>query len=52
MVELIKGGADVDEADKDGTTTLMQAASKGYVKIVRELLRAGANPNATNKVTA
>jgi ankyrin repeat protein len=40
---LIKSGADVSAAGKDGGTALMLAATSGDAEIVKELLSAGAN---------
>lgn len=41
----IKGGADVNAVEPDGTTALMLAAQDGHVSIVAELIKCGANVN-------
>ena len=38
-------GADVNQADNDGDTPLMYAASNGYVQCVKELIAVGADVN-------
>lgn len=43
---LLKGGAPIDGADKDGRTALMLAAEHGHFAVVRLLLDRGANPSA------
>lgn len=45
---LIKRGASISRADRDGNTPLHLAVIKGNVKIVRLLLDAGALPDAKN----
>jgi Ankyrin repeats (3 copies) len=47
---LVKGGADVNASlDLDGTTPLIMAVQKGYVRMVEILLQLGANVNAKNR---
>lgn len=46
---LAKGNADVDQADKEGSTPLMIAAYNGYLAKLDALLLAGANPDLINK---
>jgi ankyrin repeat protein len=43
---LLAHGADVKAKDQDGLTTLMAAATQGYVKYVSALLKRGLDPNA------
>ncbi len=45
-IDLIRGGADVDERDGGGATALIWAAHRGDEELVRRLLRAGADPKA------
>ena len=50
MAALIKAGADPNRADSDiRVRPLHTAAGEGHVRIVRRLLRAGANPNVRVK---
>ena len=42
---LAEAGVDVNCPDEGGWTPLFWAAQRGYLECVRELLRAGANPN-------
>ena len=44
---LIDAGADVNAANEDGDTALMNAACNGHVEIAKHLLEAGADINAT-----
>ena len=46
---LVKGGVQVDEKldDLGGITALMLAAAGGHVEVIKELLAAGADPNAS-----
>ena len=46
---LIKNGADVNETVMDGNTALHAAAFLGYDDIAKELLKADADPTATNR---
>lgn len=46
---LLDAKADVNHADQTGNTALMEAAQKGYLKIVERLIQAGAQVNAQNK---
>ena len=46
---LLGRGADVNAADRDGWTPLMEAASKGHAAVVRLLLDAGADASARSK---
>jgi ankyrin repeat protein len=46
---LLKGGADVNAADKDGATALHKATQIGDVELVQLLLGAGADVNARTK---
>ncbi len=46
---LIEAGADVNEADSDGTTPLMYAAWQGEVELLRILINAGAKVNEVSK---
>ena len=48
--KLIDAGACVDDTDDDGRTALMEAAAKGCVETVQELLEAKANPNKEGSV--
>ena len=41
--ELLRGGASIDQADKDGATPLFIASMLGHLEVVRELLTAGAD---------
>ena len=47
---LLAEGADPNSKDKNGRTSLMEAASGGYTDTVRALLHAGADVNATDMV--
>jgi predicted LPLAT superfamily acyltransferase len=42
---LLRGGADVNKAKKDGTTPLFMASQKGHCDVVEALLRGGADVN-------
>jgi ankyrin repeat protein len=44
---LLRGGAAVDEKNALGMTALMLAAGAGHVDVVKALLAAGADPNAS-----
>lgn len=46
---LLKGGADVNAGEPDGTTALQWAARRDDVAAADILLRAGADPNRTNR---
>jgi ankyrin repeat protein len=46
---LIRAGADIDQADKEGYTALMVAARFGQVDAVKVLLLLGANTLLTNQ---
>jgi ankyrin repeat protein len=46
--KLIQAGADVNTADKDGTTALMHAVLESDVKMMRLLIDKGANVNTKN----
>lgn len=46
---LITAGADLNQRDAEGNTALMQAAVAGQTRVVEALLKAKANPRATNK---
>jgi ankyrin repeat protein len=46
---LIEKGANVNWANADGDTLLMNAASVGHVEVARVLLAAGADIHAKNK---
>jgi ankyrin repeat protein len=48
VAEAIKNQADVNERAEAGWTPLLMACAQGYPKIVRMLLRAGANPDIGN----
>lgn len=43
---LIEAGADVNQADREGSTALMFGAQHGHLGMVKRLLAAGAGPNA------
>ena len=45
----IKGGADVNDTDKTGSTALMEAVMGGHADMIPLLLKAGANVNARDK---
>jgi predicted Fe-Mo cluster-binding NifX family protein len=45
---LIENGADVNIADKDGTTPLIHAASNGHTETVKLLIKGGAKVNQCN----
>ena len=45
-LELIKAGADVSAADKNGDTALLIATTESSQQVMWELLRRGPNPNA------
>lgn len=47
--ELIKSGADVGFAGKDGRSPLLVAVTQGNVQIVKELMMAGGDPCATSE---
>src|SRR5262245_3860406 len=50
MIEvLLKGGADANSADVNGTTVLMIASTAGNAEAVQVLLKNGANANAKEK---
>ena len=49
VTALLKSGADVNAANKDGYTPIMVAVFKDYYEIVTALLKAGADINASNK---
>lgn len=42
---LIRAGADVNATDASGSTVLWVASQGGYLKVLEELLKRGANPN-------
>ena len=46
--ELIKRGANVIKADKDGDTPVIMAAQFGHIEILKTLLKSGAEPNIKN----
>lgn len=45
----VKSGLDATAADKDGFTSLHVAAQNGHAEVISLLLKAGANPNATDR---
>ena len=45
----IEAGMDVNAKDKEDTTVLMDASSRGYIEIVQALLAKNANVNARNR---
>jgi len=47
--KLLKAGADPNQSDEYGDTSLYWASAKGHLKIVELLLKAGVNPKHTNK---
>ena len=48
VAELIRAGADVNEANLFGATPMAQAAVRGDTEVLRLLLKAGANPESAN----
>jgi len=46
---LLANGVDVNKANNDGSTALMQACKNGCIKMARLLLDNGANPNVSNR---
>jgi ankyrin repeat protein len=46
---LVEKRAEIDAPDNEGITALIEAATKGYVSMVRDLIRLGANVNARTK---
>ena len=50
MEALLKGGADIDKAQREGETPLMAAARAGSVPAVKLLLAHGANPNTAESL--
>jgi hypothetical protein len=48
LESLISGGANVNEQDDYGWTSLHLAAAYGHTNVVKALLRNGADPNLTN----
>ncbi len=48
--KLIAAGADVNTADKDGTTALMHSVIESDAKMIKLLVDRGANVNAANKL--
>ena len=50
MVALSQAGADCSSVDRDGRTLLMSAAMYGSEKCLEELLRSGAEVDATDPV--
>jgi len=48
--ELIRAGADVNQADKNGVTPLMQAARMQHSKVVQHLIDLGADVNAVDSI--
>jgi len=51
-VELVKGGADVNIAESNGTSALHWAVHNGDLDLVKQLIKAGANVNAMNSYGA
>lgn len=49
VLELIGSGADVNQAQADGTTPLLWAAYQSYPEMVTALIEAGADPDAANE---
>ncbi len=49
MKRLLDGGANPNQAEKNGKTALMRAALFGHVEIAKMLLDGGANPNQAEK---
>jgi hypothetical protein len=50
MMDLIKAGADVNIQSKDGQTALIVAVGADDVAMVEELLKAGANPDISDRM--
>src|SRR5689334_15886040 len=51
-IAAIRGGADVNTAQPDGTTPLMWAVSRADIEVARELLQHGAKPGGRNALGA
>ena len=47
--EVEAGGVSIESVDDDGSTALAAAAHRGHASVVAYLLKAGANPDATEK---
>ena len=47
--ELLKRGANPNDANQAGTTVLMMAATKGHMEVVQRLLDHGADPTVRNR---
>ena len=50
LIDLIKGGIDVNAKDEFGSTALLSAVEKHYTRCVKALLKAGASLNVYNKL--
>ena len=46
VIRLLKGGCEIDEKDRSGSTPLYYASLNGHLDILRSLLDEGANVNA------
>lgn len=50
VLEYLKGSIDINTCNSNGLNALHLASKEGHVDVVTELLRRGANVNASTKV--